>query len=159
MSTDKAQVDNVTPIRDFEEKEMDNLAEEVMKESRKDFGKVALIISMLSVLLLVVFFFGLNQNITGIANEVETLVPLKGEVATLNTQVGGIQTEMGTMNEKIAMLEKLPEKMQRMVISDALQDMEIKLNAISSQMQEGEQAEQLKQARDLILSIQSKLQQ
>ena len=129
--------------------ETNALAEEIMAKSAKDFGKAALFISILAVVLLAVVFFGLNQNVTGLRAEVAELTALKGQVA-------GMDARMGTMDQKLGALEGLPETMKKMVASQALSEMSYKLDAMGGQLTPA-QAEILRQAKALVDEVQTSL--
>jgi len=144
--------EKVTPLR-HEEKTEDNkqqFAKDIIANSRKDMGKVAMIISILCVLLLVVFFFGLNQNISGLSAKVEELSSLKGDVQSLDSKVL-------SMEQKIATLENLPQMTKNMLLSNILQEMSQKAAYLSSQVSTEEQSEKLMQAKELLQQVQAEL--
>ncbi len=72
--------EKVTPIRHDEETGHGSMHEEVMSKTSKDMGKAALFIAILAVLLMVIFFFGIQQNITGITSEMKALAETKTDV-------------------------------------------------------------------------------
>ena len=147
--------EKITPLRPEQEKSEKGkqpLAQEIIGDVRKDMGKVAMIISILAVLLLVVFFFGLNQNVAGLEAKVNELTKLKGHVQALDTK-------MGSMEEKIAALENLPQKTKNMLLSNILQEMSQKAAYLSSQVGTEEQSTKLMQAKELLQQVQTELAQ
>ena len=147
--------EKITPLRPEQEKSEKGkqpLAQEIIGDVRKDMGKVAMIISILAVLLLVVFFFGLNQNVAGLEARVNKLTKLEGHVQALDTK-------MGTMEEKIAALENLPQKTKNMLLSNISQEMSQKAAYLSSQVGSEEQSTKLMQAKELLQQVQTELAQ
>lgn len=164
MSEAKEKVHN---IEDYKKQDVtaadESLSREIMDKTNRDMGKVAMFISILSVLLLVVFFFGLNQNIAGLSQEVKALSSLKQDVQALggrllNVQgdVDGLQGEMRIVSGKVTELEKLPAKTRNMIITNDLSAMGEKLGYIGDQI-DADQAQKLKQAQDIIKQLQSDL--
>lgn len=146
-----AEHEKVHPMDKYKKdgEETNALTQEIMASSAKDFGKAALFISILAVVLLAVVFFGLNQNVTGLRAEVAELGALKG-------QVSGMDAHMGTMDQKLTALEGLPETMKKLVAGQALSEMSYKLDAMSGQLNPA-QAEILRQAKALVDEVQSGL--
>jgi DNA repair exonuclease SbcCD ATPase subunit len=68
--------------------------EQIVKEARKDMGKVALIVSVLVLVLMVVFFYSLRQNIASVSDNV---VVSSEEVAELSDQVAKMQDRMSSL--------------------------------------------------------------
>lgn len=108
----------VHKLEDFKE----GAAEEVVEtaapavgvmDAQKDMSKVAMIVSLLAVLLLVIFFFGMNRNIAGLTDEVKSLGVLRDDVATLDQRMVQMQDEM-------------PVKMQRMLAYEIVNEMSMK---------------------------------
>lgn len=83
-----------TPKADIPEENMAN-PEKLLEETRRDMGKVGLFISLLAVVLVVVFFYGINQNLTGLEDRV-------AELAYLEEDVGGLKDKMTSMDGKIS---------------------------------------------------------
>lgn len=162
MSEAKEKVHNIEDYKKHDHAD-EAASKEVLEKTSRDMGKVAIFISILSVLLLVVFFFGLNQNIAGLSQEVKALSSLKqdvaalgGQLATVQGDVGGLQGEMRTANGKIAELEKLPAKTRNMIITNDLNEMGEKLGYIGGQL-DAAQADKLKQVQSIIKQLQSDL--
>lgn len=111
---------NVHKLEDFKE---GSVAEERVDETaipaagvmdaQKDMSKVAMIVSLLAVLLLVIFFFGMNRNIAGLTDEVKALGVLRDDVATLDQRM-------------VQMQDEIPVKMQRMLAYEIVNEMSMK---------------------------------
>lgn len=80
---------------------------------QKDMSKVAMIVSLLAVLLLVIFFFGMNRNIAGLTDEVKALGVLRDDVTDLDQRM-------------VKMQEEVPAKMKRMIAHDVVNEMTMK---------------------------------
>jgi len=115
--------------------------------TRRDMSKVALFVSLLAVVLLVVFFFGLNQNLKGVSATVEQLAVSSGDLAGRVDSVEG----------KLAELENLPEKSRMMVMGTMLQEMAQRTAYLGTQMQTQEQNEKLHRAMELLQQVQTEI--
>lgn len=80
---------------------------------QRDMSKVAMIVSLLAVLLLVVFFFGMNRNIAGLTDEVKSFGVLREEVVDLDQRM-------------VKMQDELPSRMKRMLAYDVVNEMAMK---------------------------------
>ncbi len=117
---------------------------------RRDMSKVALFASLIAVILLLGFYFNLNQNIKHLTTQVQDLASIKTSVATLDTKVG-------TMESKVADLETLPAKTRAALMSSILDEMSQKTSYMSSQLQSPEQQDKLMKAKELIQQVQTEL--
>jgi outer membrane murein-binding lipoprotein Lpp len=117
---------------------------------RRDMSKVALFASLVAVILLLGFYFNLNQNLKNLTTQVQDLASIKTSVATLNTKVG-------TMESKVADLETLPAKTRAALMSSILEEMSQKTSYMSSQLQSPEQQDKLMKAKELIQQVQTEL--
>lgn len=117
---------------------------------RRDMSKVALFASLAAVILLLGFYFNLNQNIKHLTQQVQDLSVIKTAVSSLDTKVG-------TMESKVAELETLPAKTRAALMSSILQEMTQKTSYMSSQLQSPEQQEKLMKAKELIQQVQTEL--
>ncbi|SME92009.1 hypothetical protein [Desulfovibrio gilichinskyi] len=145
--------EKVHQIEDYQKKgetEGQNFAEGIGESAQKDMGKVAVIISFMAIVLLVVFFYGLNQNLSNLATEVKDLQGVRGQVETLNTQ-------MTTVDNRLVELEKLPIRTRNIIMDGMIDEMTQKANYISQQLTPEEQAK-LAQVQDLLKDVQSGLQ-
>ncbi|MFO8032622.1 MAG: hypothetical protein R6U22_08765 [Desulfohalobiaceae bacterium] len=144
---------------DEHEPRPDHLHEEV----RRDMGKVALFISALAVVLMVVFYFVLNNNISGLEDTVQnfnavdeqvsemggTMNQMQDSMSELDTQVSGLDSSLSGLQERMAELENLPQETRNVIYSSLLDDIAQRAGFLSNQLQ-GEDQEQLQQALELI---------
>ncbi|GAU08928.1 hypothetical protein [Desulfoplanes formicivorans] len=120
-----------------------NYAEDVQKDlidTRKDSGKVAIAISIMSIILLVVFYFGFRQNFTELRHKVEAL--------------NGLQSRVVTLEQDVAALKTLPQKTKYMLMGTMTQEMANKAAYLGTQAASKEQAAKILQARQLLDDIQ-----
>ncbi len=117
---------------------------------RRDMSKIALFASLVAVILLLGFYFNLNQNIKQLTMQVQDLSVIKTTVSSLDTKVG-------TMESKVAELETLPTKTRAALLSSILQEMTQKTSYMSTQLQSPEQQEKLMKAKELIQQVQTEL--
>lgn len=120
---------------------------EAVDKTSRDMGKVALFIAILAVVLLVVFFFGLNRNLTGLSAKVDGL-------ATLKTDVEALDGRMGVAEERLVALETLPAKARKMVMGTMLQEMAQRTAYLGTQMDTEAQNEKLHRAMELLQQVQ-----
>jgi uncharacterized protein YoxC len=187
--------------------------QKLLEQARKDMGKVALFVSLLAVALVVVFFFGMHQNLVGLEEEFghsleqqEQVVSglgqetkdLKGELSKLRNELSatsektnslddsmasldqsfkGVKSEVSKvsqgfkkidkemsevgrtvskMDSRLAKLEDLPEKTRKMLLINALKEMDQKAAYLGQQLDE-EGAVKLQKAQELMQQIQSGL--
>lgn len=116
-------------------------------ETQRDMSKVALFVSILSVVLLVVFFFGLNQNLKGVSSTVEQLSVSSSD---LTSRIAGVE-------DKLVALESLPHKSKMMVMSTMLQEMAQRAAFLSTQMDTPEQNDKLQSAMELLQQVQTQI--
>ena len=156
MAVAKEKVHSIDDYKNHDMPTPEALREELVGKASRDMGKVAIFISLLAVLLLVVFFFGLNQNITSLSQEVKSLGSIRDEVRALGGELAGVSNEVNVMSGKVAELEKLPARTRNMIIGNDLDAMAKKLSYIGGQM-EGDNAEKVIQARKLLDELQGDL--
>jgi chromosome segregation ATPase len=180
------------------EKEPQKSPEQLLAETRKDMGKVGLFVSILAVVLVVVFFYGINQDVSVLQEDVEELATLQSEVNGLEGQVSSIEDsvsglnndinglsgkfsnlsgsfdkmdtqvvrlqdrfsqlngKVGTMGQKLAELENLPETTRAMILINIIEEMSRQANYLSNQV-EGEQQRSLMEAKKLLDQVQQGL--
>lgn len=101
-------------------------------EAQKDMSKVAMIVSLLAVLLLVIFFFGMNRNIAGLTDEVKSLGILREDVAQLDERMVQMQAEVPVTMKRMLAHDLVNEMaMKAFYLTDTLED-----EALRSKMQE-----------------------
>lgn len=126
------------------------LSTEAVDKTSRDMGKVALFVAILAVVLLVVFFFGLNQNLNGLSARVDNLVVLKNDVDALGGRVNVVE-------DRLVALEGLPLKAKKMVMGTMLQEMAQRAAYLSTQMDGENQNERLVQAMELLQQVQAEV--
>lgn len=160
----EAAKEKIRSIQDYKRAgEPTDTMEDLKRKGDRDMSKVAIFISILSVLLIVIFFFGLNQNITGLSQEVQNLGALRDEMGALNSRlsnvqqtVGGMQQNIGSMETRLVEIEKLPTRTRNMIIMNDLDAMGQRLGYIGSQLGE-QQSARLQEAQQLLKQLQSEL--
>lgn len=113
--------DNVTPIKTTgaDAQPSEHMAEPT---GGMDLSKIAIVVSLLSVVLSVIFFFGLNRNLSGLSNEVKDINIIRQNVAALDTYIDGILQQMGKVNTRIMELEEKPRTEAVRVLQESMID-------------------------------------
>ena len=92
-------------------------------DAQKDMSKVAMIVSLLAVILLVIFFFGMNRNIAGLTNEVKDLGSLRQDVSSLDQRMVQLKSEIPTEMKRMLAHDLVNEMtMQALYLSENLED-------------------------------------
>lgn len=147
MSTEKNNIHLLKENKEAEKDEEVAATEEIKSEeaqspaagreaANRDMGKVAVIVSLLSVVLLVIFFFGLNQNIAGLSAEVKSLGELRGQVQTLD--------------ERLINLEDVNGQMTRTVVYGLTNEMAMEAKYLEGQINDADQRAQLKEIQAML---------
>jgi len=116
--------------------------EELLKEVKKDMGKVALIISIMCVMLMVVFYFSMKLTVGTIEKKMAELYPVKKQVVILDKTVGDLQSRM-------AKIEKLPEETRKMIYGDILNEISQKAEYLSQHLKGSDKDKLMKVQRIL----------
>lgn len=114
--------DNVTPLNAPDNSTIPSVEEGVSKGGNMDLAKIAIVVSLLSVVLSVIFFFGLNRNLSGLSNEVKDIGVIRTNVEALDSYVDDILTQMGRVNTRIMELEEKPRKEAVRVLQESMID-------------------------------------
>ncbi len=114
-------------------------AQELLKEMKKDMGKVALFVSAMAVVLMVLFYFTLKYNLMKTQAKVDTMYK-----------------QMSVIDKKVAELEKLPQKTRNIIYYNILEEMSDKANFLSDKLN-GERKQKLLEAQRLIKEAQKGL--
>jgi len=114
-------------------------AQELLKEMKKDMGKVALFVSAMAVVLMVLFYFTLKYNFMKTQAKVDTMYK-----------------QMSVIDKKVAELEKLPQKTRNIIYYNILEEMSDKANFLSDKLN-GERKQKLLEAQRLIKEAQQGL--
>lgn len=111
-----------------------------LADTQKDMSKVALIVSLLAVIVLVIFFFGMNRNIAGLTNEVKSLGVLRENMSNLDQRMVQIQQE-------------IPSQVKKMIAHDLVNEMAMKAaylgNTLEDETQRGRMQEVLQTLKDV----------
>lgn len=134
MSAEKSNVHNIDEAR-----EAAVAPEESKAKTRKDMSRMALVVSLLAVVLLVVFFFGLNQNMAGISGQVKGVGELKAEVATLN--------------KRVATLEGLPKEVRNLLYFNMVSEMATTASFIEARTDDPELKKKLEAVKNQLKEI------
>ncbi|WP_461833991.1 hypothetical protein [Desulfothermus sp.] len=116
--------------------------EELLKEVKKDMGKVALIISIMAVMLMVVFYFSIKLTVGTIEKKMAELYPVKKQVVILDKTVGDLQS-------RVAKIEKLPEETRKMIYGDILNEISQKAEYLSQHLKGSDKDKLMKVQRIL----------
>jgi hypothetical protein len=142
--------DKVRDLKTESRKTPNQEADEIKAKTNSDLGKVALFISLLTVILLIVFFFGMNQNMTGLTDEVRDIPQIKERISEMSGRMDNMETEM-------AALRDLPQEARRMVVRSMLQEMAQRVNYMSVEVENEQQSVKLNEARELLQEVQADL--
>ncbi len=134
MSANEGKVHRLEPVRQpnsteevveqeaVEEQKNEGAATGVA-EAQKDMSKVAMIVSLLAVLLLVIFFFGMNRNIAGLTEEVQSLGVLREDVADLDQRMLQIKQDVPVQMKRVLAHDIVNEMaMKAFYLNDTLED-------------------------------------
>jgi len=116
-----------------------------------DMSKWAMVVALLSLVLVLVFFFGLTQNVSGVAGEVEAVSELKTDVEGLRALVQGTNEYVVGLDERLGQVEAVQSGLVRQaVLQGLLADLRVKAAALEGALQDPAQAEKLAQVRALL---------
>ena len=110
---------------------------ELTQEARQGLGKAALIVALLAVVLMVVFFFSLRQNIAALDSQIkgtteaeEAVQAMQDKVASMDSKVGSLDNQLAdldnqvlSLNKAMDKLEGLPQETKRMVYASKMNEM------------------------------------
>ena len=127
MSSEEGKVHKLEAVKNGsdQESEAKDVREEApaVTETHKDMSKVSMIVSLLAVLLLVIFFFGMNRNIAGLTDEVKSLGALRKDVSSLDERLGQMRTDMPVQMRRMIAHDMVNEMtMQAFYLTETLQD-------------------------------------
>ncbi len=102
-----------------------------------DLGKIAIVVSLLSVVLLLIFFFGLNSNLNGLSNEIKDIGTIRKNVEALDSYVDDLLGQMVRVNTRIMELKENPGKEDVRVLQQSmLNDMLGRVELMEQQLRE-----------------------
>ncbi len=126
MSSENGKVHKLEAVTDNasqEESVQGAIPEQGIADAQKDMSKVAMIVSLLAVILLVIFFFGMNRNIAGLTDEVKSLGVLREDVASLDQRM-------------VQLKEDVPVEMKRMLTHDMVNEMTMQAIYVSGSLED-----------------------
>lgn len=107
--------------------------------AQSDMSKVSMVVSLLAVLLLVIFFFGMNQNIAGLNAEIQSLGALRQDVADIDQRMVQLTQDVPVQMKRMIAHDMVNEMtMQSAYLVNALGDeqLRIKMQGISKELKE-----------------------
>ncbi len=116
-------------------KQAASIPEQILQEIRRDMGKVAILISILAVVLMVIFYFSLQHNMSGIDKRV--------------TELSSMEDQVVTMEQRLTELEKLPQQTKNIIYSNMLEEISSKASYLSNQLK-GDRKAQVQKAQELL---------
>lgn len=118
----EAKQDNVTPLASVETEQQ--AEKQPASAPSRDLSRAAIVISLLAVVLVAIFFFGLNRNLSGLAAEIQHYESLKGEVQAMNQSIEQIVANMDNITVRLIEMDQKVRTEARQVVRDAtLNDM------------------------------------
>jgi hypothetical protein len=124
--------------------------EDFLTKSQKDTGRVALFVSLLTVILVVIFYFSTNQSIEGLSGAIKETTAVQEQVVEMNER-------MQTLERRLAGLESVPAEARRVILGTMLQDMAQRVGSIAEEAETEEQGAKLRQARELLQEVEQDL--
>ncbi|WP_243546753.1 hypothetical protein [Pseudodesulfovibrio tunisiensis] len=115
-----------------------------LADTNKDMSKVAMIVSLLAVVLLVIFFFGMNRNIAGLTDEVKSLGALREDVSVLDQKV-------------VSMEQEMPSQMKRMLAHDVVNEMTMKASYLGNHLEDEALKQKMLQVSEILKSVRTDL--
>ncbi len=126
MSSENGKVHKLEAVKgdaSTDEDVQEALPTQGIADAQKDMSKVAMIVSLLAVVLLVIFFFGMNRNIAGLTDEVKSLGVLREDMANLDQRMVQLKSEV-------------PAEMKRMLTHDLVNEMTMQAVYVSGSLED-----------------------
>lgn len=117
---------------------------EDLKASGRDMSKAAILVAGLSFLLLVVFFFFINDKLTSMGQRVDALNQVQERMAAMENRFGAVEV-------RVAELATLPAQARRQAQADALAEMSGRLDSLAERIGNEQQAQALQRVRQLLV--------
>ncbi len=135
--------DNVVLLQKEKKEKKDSKApEEILKEVKRDMGRVALIVSIMAVMLMVVFYFSTRITVANMEKKIADLYPVKKQVVVLDKSVSDLQI-------RVKKIEKLPEETRQMIYGNMLNEMTQKAEYLSKHLKGADKAKLMRVQRIL----------
>jgi len=125
-------------------------AEEGMAKANRDMSKVAIFLSIVSILLMVVFFFGLNQNVKGLSTQAKLIPAMQDNMVLMNKN-------MESMDTRLLAVEELPARARNIIMGAMLEEMAGSTGYLQTQIDDPAAAEKLQAAAELLRQVQADL--
>jgi len=152
MSTEEGKIYKLEAVQQESQVEEEGEKQQVsasiqgLVETQKDMSKVAMIVSLLAVILLVVFFFGMNRNIAGLTDEVRTLSTLREDVSNLDQRM-------------VLMQEEMPSQVKRMIAYDLVNEMSMKASYLGDSLEDEGLRKKMQEIMQSLKSVREGLKQ
>ena len=145
MNEEKTKTIPLNPESSQSDKKENNFAQDIVDNVKRDMGKAALIVSMLTLVIAVILYFSLQSNMAGLNQEVSELSSVTNEVNRLDSTVSDIESRLNG-------LEQLPRQTRNLVYMNMLNEMEQKAGYMSQNL-DGDQKEKLSRAKQLLQEV------
>ena len=117
----------------------------------QDLSKWSMVVSLLSLVLVLIFFFGLTQNVSGVADEVQAVSDLRTQVEGLQALLQGSNQYIAGLDERLNAVESTQAEMVRQaVLQGMLSDMKLEAAALAKAIDDPAQAAKLAQVQELL---------
>ena len=151
MSAESGKVHKLEAVQSNDSSESDGVEQvsapaQALADTQKDMSKVALIVSLLAVIVLVIFFFGMNRNIAGLTDEVKSLGVLRESMSTLDQRMVQIQQE-------------IPSQMKKMIAHDLVNEMAMKAAYLGNTLEDETQRNRMQKVLQTLKEVREGLEQ
>lgn len=120
----------------------------------RDLSKISLVVSLLSLVLVAIFFFGLNRNLSGLTREIQDYQTVKNTVTSLDAYVDDVVSQMGRVNTQLLNIDEQRREVVLDILMDSmLDDMLQKISFMQSQIKDNSEVARLEQVRGLLLQL------
>ncbi len=133
---------NQESSQEHRQEQNDKFGKDILEGVKKDMGKAALIVSLLTLVLVVILYFSLQNNMAGLNQKVS-------EMTAVTEKVNQLDSTVSSMDKRLGQLENLPEQTRSLIYTNVLGEMEQKAGYLSGNLQ-GEQKQKLNKARELL---------
>ncbi|SKA80029.1 hypothetical protein SAMN02745704_01291 [Paucidesulfovibrio gracilis DSM 16080] len=154
MNQDRSTMGSASPSPEESEAREGNGTVPQGDKSPRDLSKVALVISLLSLVLVAIFFFGLNRNLSGLTREIQDYQSMKNTVSSLDAYVDDIVSQMGRVNARLMNLNEEQRSVAlRVLMESMVDDMLQDVTFLRSQLRPGAESRRLDRIRVLLLEL------
>lgn len=139
---------NVVYMQPESKDETREAADETKSGGKFGTARLALFTSVFAVVLMVIFFFALTQNMQGIAERVK-----RNE--NLGTELVGVQDRLSTVEATVAGFEDLDKRMKAAVVQGMLREVTGKTSFVLENMDDEERRQKVLRALELLQEVES----